>query len=64
LTRHIKATDLKKRQRYGFDRARQTGGVTIVQGKVADLVLAPWQEVAEAAQAALYAKTAEAHLAE
>ena len=48
----VLATDLKKRQRYWLDRARQTGGVTIVQGKAADLVLASRREVAQAVKAA------------
>lgn len=60
----VLATDLKKRQRYWFDRARQTGGVTIVQGKVADLVLAPRQKVAAAAETALHARTAAQFLRE
>ncbi len=60
----VLATDLKKRQRYWFDRARETGGVTIVQGKVADLVLAPRQRVAEAAEAAAHARTAAQFLRE
>ncbi len=60
----VLATDLKKRQRYWFDRARKTGGVTIVQGKVADLVLAPRQKVAETAQTAAYAVTAAQFLRE
>lgn len=60
----VLATDLKKRQRYWFDRARQTGGVTIVQGKVADLVLAPRQKVAAAAEATLHVRTAAQFLRE
>jgi hypothetical protein len=60
----VQATDLKNRQRYWFDRARKTGGVTIIQGKVADLVLAPRQRVAETAEAAAHAKTAAQFLRE
>jgi hypothetical protein len=60
----VLATDLKKRQRYWFDRARETGGVTIVQGGVADLVLAPRQQVAETAEAAAHARTAAQFLRE
>lgn len=60
----VLATDLKKRQRYWFDRARKTGGVTIVQGKVADLVLAPRQKVAATAEAAAHATTAARFLRE
>jgi hypothetical protein len=60
----VLATDLKKRQRYWFDRARESGGVTIVQGGVADLVLAPRQKVAEAAEAAVHARTAAQFLRE
>jgi len=60
----VRATDLKKRQRYWFDRARKTGGVTIVQGRVADLVLAPRQEVAAATEAAAHARTAAQFLRE
>jgi len=60
----VLATDLKKRQRYWFNRARETGGVTIVQGKVADLVLAPRQRVAETAEAAAHARTAAQFLRE
>ena len=60
----VLATDLKKRQRYWFDRARQIGGVTIVQGKVADLVLAPRQKVAAAAETVLHARTAAQFLRE
>lgn len=60
----VLATDLKRRQRYWFDRARETGGVTIVQGKVADLVLAPRQKVAEATEAAAHARTAAQFLRE
>ena len=60
----VLATDLKKRQRYWFDRARQTGGVTIVQGKVADLVLAPRQRVAAASETALHTRTAAQFLRE
>jgi hypothetical protein len=60
----VLATELKKRQRYWFDRARETGGVTIVQGKVADLVLAPRQRVAETAEAAVHARTAAQFLRE
>jgi hypothetical protein len=60
----VLATELKKKQRYWFDRARQTGGVTIVQGKVADLVLAPRQRVAVAATAVFYARTAAQFLRE
>ena len=52
----VLATELKKRQRYWFDRAREKGGVTIVQGKVIDLVLAPRQKVAEAAETAAHAQ--------
>jgi hypothetical protein len=52
----VLATDLKKRQRYWLDRARQTGGVTIVQGKAADLVLASRREVAQAMEAATRGK--------
>ncbi len=53
----VLATELKKKQRYWFDQARKTGGVTIVQGKVADLVLAPRQKVATAAQTVFHART-------
>ena len=53
----VLATDLKKQQRYWFDQARKTGGVTIVQGKLADLVLAPRQKVAVAAQTVFHART-------
>ena len=60
----VLATDLKKKQRYWFDRAREIGGVTIVQGKVADLVLAPRQKVAEATEAAAHARTAALFLRE
>lgn len=60
----VLATDLKKRQRYWFDRARETGGVTIVQGKVADLVLAPRQKVAEAAKTVAHARIAAQFLRE
>jgi len=60
----VLATDLKKRQRYWFDRARASGGVTIMQGGVADLVLAPRQKVAEAAKAAAHARTAAQFLRE
>lgn len=60
----VLATDLKKKQRYWFDRAREKGGVTIVQGKVADLVLAPRETVAEAIEAASYARTAAQFLRE
>ena len=48
----VLATDLKKRQRYWLERARQTGWVTIVQGKAADLVLASRRKVAQAVEAA------------
>ena len=60
----VLATDLKKKQRYWFDRARKIGGVTIVQGKVADLVLVPRQKVAEATEAAGHARTAAQFLRE
>lgn len=60
----VLATDLKKRQHYWFDRVRQRGGVTIVQGKVADLVLAPRQQVAAAAETTLHARTAAQFLRE
>ena len=60
----VLATDLKKRQRYWFVRARESGGVTIVQGGVADLVLAPRQMVAETAEAAAHARTAAQFLRE
>jgi len=60
----VLATDLKKRQRYWFDRARQVGGVTIVQGRVADLVLAPRQTVAAAAETVLHVRTAAQFLRE
>ncbi len=60
----VRATDLKNRQRYWFDRARETGGVTIIQGKVADLVLASRQRVAETAEAAAHARTAAQFLRE
>jgi hypothetical protein len=60
----VLATDLKKKQRYWFDRARKTGGVTIVQGKVADLVLAPRRKVAEATEAAAHGRTAAQFLRE
>lgn len=60
----VLATDLKRRQRYWFERARQTGGVTIVQGKVADLVLASRKKVAEAAETATHARTAAQFLRE
>ena len=43
----VHATELKRNQRHWFDRARQTGGVTIVQGRRADLVLASRRVVAE-----------------
>lgn len=52
------ATDLKRRQRYWFDRARETGGVTIVQGGVADLVLVPRQSIAETVEAIAHTRTA------
>ena len=52
----VQVTELKRNQRYWLDRARKTGGLTIVQGKLADLVLAPRQAVAESAQAVHYAK--------
>ena len=52
----VQVTELKRNQRYWLDRARKTGGVTIIQGKLADLVLAPRQAVAENAQAVHYAK--------
>ena len=52
----VQVTELKRNQRYWLDRARKTGGVTIVQGKLADLVLAPRQAVAESAQAVHYAR--------
>lgn len=42
----VSATDLKKNQRYWFDRARMLGGITIVQGKQADLALVRRQRVA------------------
>lgn len=58
------ATDLKKRQRYWFNRARETGGVTIVQGNLADLVLAPRQKVAVAAEGAVHAREAAQFLRE
>jgi len=54
----VLATDLKKRQRYWFDRARRTGGVTIVQGGAADLVLVPRQKIAEMTEAAVHARMA------
>ncbi len=60
----VLATELKKKQRYWFDRARQTGGVTIVQGKLADLVLVPRQKVAVAAQTVFHARTAAQFLRE
>lgn len=60
----VRATDLKNRQRYWFNRVRETGGVTIIQGKVADLVLAPRQWVAETAEAAAHARTAAQFLRE
>jgi len=60
----VRATDLKNRQRYWFNRARETGGVTIIQGKVADLVLVPRQRVAETAETAAYARTAAQFLRE
>lgn len=60
----VLATDLKKRLRYWLERARKMGGVTIVQGKVADLVLAPRQRVAEMAEAAAHARTAAQFLRE
>jgi len=43
----VQATELKRNQRHWFERARQVGGVTIVQGRRADLVLAPRRVVAE-----------------
>ena len=43
----VQATELERNQRHWFERARQTGGVTIVQGHRADLVLAPRRVVAE-----------------
>lgn len=52
----VQATELKRNQRYWLDRARKVGGVTIIQGKLADLVLASRQAVAESAQAVHYAK--------
>jgi hypothetical protein len=52
----VQVTELKRNQRYWLDRARKTGGVTIVQGKLADLVLVPRQAVAENAQVVHYAK--------
>lgn len=52
----VQVTELKRNQRYWLDRARKTGGVTIVQGKLADLVLAPRQAVAKNAQVVHYAK--------
>lgn len=42
----VQATELKRNQRHWFERARETGGVTIVQGGRADLVLALRQQVA------------------
>ena len=47
----VLATDLKKRQRYWLEQARQTG-VTFVQGNMADLVLASRRKVAQAVEAA------------
>ncbi len=52
----VQATELKKNQKYWLDRARQRGGVTIVQGRVADLVLAPRRQVAANAQGVLHAR--------
>lgn len=52
----IQAAELKRNQRYWFDRARQTGGITIMQGKVADLVLTLREEIAQNAQTGYYAK--------
>jgi len=43
----VQATELKRNQRHWFERARQTGGVTIIQGRRADLVLVPRRTVAE-----------------
>lgn len=43
----VQATELKRNQRHWFERARQIGGVTIVQGRRADLVLASRRTVAE-----------------
>ncbi len=43
----VQATELKRNQRHWLDRARQIGGVTIIQGRRADLVLAPRRIVAE-----------------
>jgi hypothetical protein len=60
----VLATDLKKRQRHWFDRARETGGVTIVQGGVADLVLVRRQQVAETVEAVAHARTAAQFLRE
>jgi len=52
----VQATELKRNQRHWFDRARQVGGLTIVQGKQADLVLAPRAVVAAHTRAAYYAR--------
>lgn len=54
----VSAEDLKRRQRYWLERARKRGGVTIAQGKLADLVLAPRQLVAAGTQAAHHAQLA------
>ncbi len=46
----VHATELKRNQRHWFERVRQIGGVTIVQGRRADLVLALRRTVAENAE--------------
>lgn len=46
----VYAAELERDQRHWFERARQTGGVTIVQGRRADLVLASRRTVAENAE--------------
>ncbi len=54
----VPVEDLKRRQRYWLARARKRGGLTIAQGKVADLVLAPRAIVAAGTQAAHHAQLA------
>jgi len=54
----VLATDLKRNQRYWFDRARKTGGVTIMQGKLADLALVPRQMIAEKTEATIRSRMA------
>lgn len=52
----VQATELKRNQRYWFDRARQIGGITIMQGKTADLVLTLRKAIAQNTQTGYYAK--------